>query len=90
MNDLDPIDRRLAELGRATLPIRARAGFRERVMLAALAESGWQRELLRTSLRLIPIAAIAAAAALGWALATTSATEAAIAVADDSLEVLWW
>jgi hypothetical protein len=86
---IDPIDARLAELGSATEPIRARSGFAERVMMATAVENGWQRELVRSARRLIPVAALAALVALAWAVASESSTDAAIAVADDSLELEW-
>jgi hypothetical protein len=87
---MDPVDRRLAELGRATEPIRARHGFAERVMLAAAAEIGWQPEVLRSARRLLPIAALAAVLATSWALWTQSSTDAMIAAADETEEELDW
>jgi hypothetical protein len=88
-NQLDSIDARLAELGKATEPIRARRGFAERVMLATSAENGWQLELLRSARRSIPFALVAAIVALSWAVVSESATDAAIAVADDSMDLEW-
>ncbi len=87
-NQIDPIDARLAELGKATEPLRARAGFVERVMIATATEGSWQAELVRSARRLVPIALVAAVLAVTWAFMSESSTDAAIAVTD-SVELEW-
>lgn len=88
-NEIDPIDARLAELGTLTEPLGARSGFTERVMLAALAESGWQVELLRSARRLIPIAALTAMLAVTWGWLSESSTDSELAAADETMEIEW-
>ena len=86
-NDLDL---ELAELGRATEPIRARAGFSERVMAAVQAESfGWRDELVRSARRVVPALALAAVVAVVWAVSSDVATDEALAVAEDTVELEW-
>jgi hypothetical protein len=87
----DAVDRRLAELGRATESIRARAAFSDRVMLRVLAEgAGWREELLRSARRLVPLAALAAVIALVWAVQSETSTDEALAVAEDQEEEILW
>lgn len=87
----DAVDRRLAELGRATESIRARGGFADRVMLRVLAEgAGWRDELVRSARRLVPLAALAAVIAMVWAVASETSTDEALAVAEDEEEEILW
>lgn len=86
----DSVESRLAELGAATEPIRARAGFADRVLQAVQVEAvGWPVELLRSARRLAPLGAVMAAVALVWALASSSAADEALAVADQTVELEW-
>lgn len=92
MNDpqqLDAIDQELARLGTATEPLRARPGFRDRVMAAAIAVPSWQVELLRSARGLVPVAALAAVMAVAWALVSESSTDAVIAVSEDTSVLEW-
>ena len=70
MTDLEDIDQRLARLGRSTEGLRPSAGFSARVMSSiqsqatpSFLESAWF-----SSRRLLPVAAIAAALAVVWAV----------------------
>lgn len=70
MTDQEDIDRRLARLSGATEGLRPSAGFSSRVMLAIDAQAvpnifeiAWF-----SARRLVPVAAIAAALAVGWAV----------------------
>jgi hypothetical protein len=70
VTDLEDIDRRLAHLSSATQAVRPSAGFSARVMQAIDAESApsfWENAWF-SSRRLLPVAAIAAALAVGWAV----------------------
>ncbi len=86
----DEVDRRLGKLARATESIRARSGFAERVMLRVAAEGGWREELVRSSRRLVPLAALAAVAAVAWAVLSASTTDEALAVAEENVEEVLW
>ena len=85
------IETRLAELGRATSALSARAGYFERVMLAVHAETrtGWRNELVRSARRLVPIAAVAAAGALTWAVLSERSADEAFAAWDETVELEW-
>jgi hypothetical protein len=87
----DRIDAELARIAQATAPLRPRAGYLERVMAAVHAESllGWRHELVRSARRLVPLAGIAAAAALTWAVVSERSTDEAFASWDDSVELEW-
>ncbi|MES1177000.1 MAG: hypothetical protein ABUL62_21945 [Myxococcales bacterium] len=70
MTDQEDIDQRLARLSRATQSLRPSAGFSARVMLAidtqaapSIFETAWF-----SARRLVPVAAIAAALAVVWAV----------------------
>jgi hypothetical protein len=70
VTDLEDIDQRLARLSGATNAARPSAGFSARVMQAVDAESvpGFWENAWFSSRRLLPVAAIAAALAVGWAV----------------------
>jgi hypothetical protein len=85
----EAIDRRLAELASATDRIAATAGFTRRVMQAVRAEGLFREEILRSSWRLGPIAAVAAAIAVFWAVSSEHATDAVLATSDDAVELAW-
>jgi hypothetical protein len=67
---LEDIDQRLARLAGATHAVRPSAGFSAQVMRAIEAETvpGFWENAWFSSRRLLPIAAIAAALAVGWAM----------------------
>jgi hypothetical protein len=84
----DGVDLRLAELGKATESIAARSGFVDRLMLRVTAETvSWREEMVRSSRRLVPLAALAAMVALTWAVVSESSADHALAVADDEVGV---
>lgn len=85
----EAIDKRLAELASATDRIAATAGFTLRVMQAVRAEALFREEILRSSWRLGPIAAVAAAVAVFWAVSSEHATDAVLLTSDDAVEVAW-
>ena len=70
MTDLEDIDQRLARLGRGTEALRPSAGFSARVMSAIATETApsFLESAWFSSRRLLPIAAIAAALAVVWAV----------------------
>ena len=70
MTDLEDIDQRLARLAGATYAVRPSAAFAARVMQAVHAEAvpGFWENAWFSSRRLLPVAAIAAALAVGWAV----------------------
>lgn len=90
MNEHD-VERRLADLGRATAGIRARAAFTDQVMLAALATPApsFGADLLRSLRRVVPLAALAAAISVVWALSSQGQTDDAFAAADETVELEW-
>jgi hypothetical protein len=70
VTDQEDIDQRLARLASATHALRPSAGFAARVWQAIDAEarpSFWENAWF-SSRRLLPVAAIAAALAVGWAV----------------------
>ena len=70
MSDLENIDQRLARLGRSTEALRPSAAFSARVMAAIAAETApsFLESAWFSSRRLVPVAAIAAALAVVWAV----------------------
>ena len=70
MTDLEDIDQRLARLGRGTEALRPSAGFSARVMgsVAREAAPSFLESAWFSSRRLLPVAAIAAALAVVWAV----------------------
>lgn len=70
MTDHEDIDQRLARLGRGTEALRPSAGFSARVMQAISAEAApsFLESAWFSSRRLLPVAAIAAALAVVWAV----------------------
>ncbi len=70
MTDLEDIDRRLARLRDATEAVHESPAFSARVLQALAAESApsfWENAWF-SSRRLLPVAAVAAALAVGWAV----------------------
>jgi hypothetical protein len=88
----DEIDVRLARIGEATRGIRPPADFGARVMKALEPETQGifvGGTLWTVGRRLVPIAALAAVAALVWAVRTDAAVEDALATSYDVTEVEW-
>jgi hypothetical protein len=89
VTDLEDIDQRLARLGRATQALRPSAGFSARVMQSiaaeatpSLLESAWF-----SSRRLLPVAAIAAALAVVWAVQVDRSVDDELATSYASVEL---
>jgi hypothetical protein len=96
VTDPREIDERLAKLGKATQGIRPRAGFTAKVMSAALAQpaaaprgADWWSDVPRVARRLLPVAAIAAAVGIVWAVRATSDVDTALADSYDTMELEW-
>lgn len=95
MTDPREIDERLAKLGKATQGVRPRPGFTAKVMSAALAQtpaaptSDWWSDVPRVARRLIPVAALAAALGVVWAVRATSDVDTALADTYDTVELEW-
>ena len=90
MSDLD-LDERLGRLARASESIRARPGFNDEVMLAALssAPAGLGVDLSRSLRRMVPLAVLAAALSVLWAVISEQGTDEAFAAADETVELEW-
>jgi hypothetical protein len=85
------VDEELERLGRATERLRASRGFAGRVLAAVEAEAtfGWIGMLNSAARRVIPLAAIAAAAAGLWAIHSEERANEAIAASYGDVEVEW-
>ncbi|HVJ14798.1 MAG TPA: hypothetical protein VM686_05130 [Polyangiaceae bacterium] len=83
---MSDLEERLAELGRASDGLRARPGFNEQVMLAALAAGA---DPLRPLRRVLPLAFLAAALSVLWAVTSEQGTDDAFAAADETVEIEW-
>jgi len=80
----------LDELLEKTKDVGPRNGFSERVMHAVEGERvGLLTFVPRASKRFVPVAAIAAAAAIVWAVTAVRDADDATATSDDSAEVEW-
>jgi len=91
MNDREvDIDERLAHLAAATRDITPRADFTARVMQAVQAEQGplFVRAMVRAGRRFVPVAAIAAAVALVWAVRADDSLDEVLATYD-ATELPW-
>ena len=89
MTDLEDIDQKLARLARGTEAIRPSAGFSARVLQSiaaeaapSLLESAWL-----SSRRLLPVAAIAAALAVVWAVQVDRSVDDELATSYASVEL---
>mgnify|MGYP000267565072 CR=1 FL=1 len=86
----DEIEKRLERLKAATEQLRARADFTARVMSRVASEQSLWFELQGSARVLVPIAALAAAAALAWGVATKDSVDTALTdIDDDGVEVSW-
>ncbi len=93
MSDQD-VDERLARLAKSTDNVRPRADFTARVMSAVSAEkarpaSDWWSDVPYVARRLLPVAAIAAAVGIVWAVRTSNDVDTAFADSYDSMELEW-
>ena len=79
MTELEDIDQRLARLAHETNALRPSVGFSARVMQSieneALRAPGFWENAWFSSRRLLPIAAVAAALAVGWAVQVESSVD---------------
>ncbi len=79
MTDLEDIDQRLARLTGETNALRPSVGFSARVMQAIEQEAarapGFWENAWFSSRRLLPVAAIAAVLAVGWAVQVDSSVD---------------
>jgi hypothetical protein len=87
----EDVSDRIARLGRATEAIRPSAGFTARVMglLEVDQPMGWLDLVGLSSRRLLPVAALAAAVAVGWAVQSQSSADDALAVSYGAVELEW-
>jgi hypothetical protein len=89
VTDPEDIDQRLARLARGTEAVRPSAGFSARVMLAVNAEAApnFLESAWFSSRRLLPIAAIAAAIAVVWAVQVDRSVDDELATSYASVEL---
>ena len=87
----ESMDERLATIGQRTATLRARGGFNDRVMRAVQASQGGGvfDGMLRSARAIMPVAAMAAALAVGWAVRTDRAADMALASSFDVVEMEW-
>jgi len=85
----EDVDMRLARLARATLVLGPSGGFTARVMAAVEREHplGLIDALWTSSRRLLPIAALAAAVAVVWAVESQTTVDDALAVTYGSVDL---
>jgi hypothetical protein len=92
VTDLEDIDQRLARLGLRTEAVRPSAGFSARVMQSVVAEAaeaapGLLESAWFSSRRLLPVAAIAAALAVVWAVQVERSVDDELATSYASVEL---
>ena len=89
MTDQEDIDQRLSRLSGATDALRPSAGFSARVMLAIGAEAApsFFETTWFSARRLLPVAAIAAALAVVWAVQVDSTVDDALATSYASMDL---
>jgi hypothetical protein len=89
VTDLEDIDQRLARLGRGTEALRPSLGFSARVLDAVLrdARPSFLESAWFSSRRLLPIAAVAAALAVGWAVQVDRSVDDELATSYASVEL---
>lgn len=87
----EAMDGRLAEIGRRTAALRPRGDFNDRVMRAVQASrgAGVFDGMLRAARAFMPVAVMAAALAVGWAVRTDQAADTALAANFDAVELEW-
>jgi len=82
-------EERLERLRRGTEAVRARGHFASQTMARLQAEVSWYVVLLGPARRLLPVAAVAAAAACSLAYLSDRAAADALALVDEPAEVEW-
>ncbi len=89
VTDLEDIDQRLLRLGRSSEALRPSAGFSARVMQAISAEAvpSFLENAWFSSRRLLPVAAIAAALAVVWAVQVDRSVDDELATSYASVEL---
>jgi hypothetical protein len=86
----ETMDERLAKIGERTAGLRARGGYNDRVMRAVQASRGGLFDgMWRAARAVMPVAVMAAALAVGWAVRTDRAADLALASTFDVVEVEW-
>lgn len=87
----EAMDERLARIGQATASLRPRPGYDDRVMRAVQASRGAGAfdGVLRAARAVMPVAVMAAALAVGWAVRTDRAADMALASSFDAVEMEW-
>lgn len=84
------LDQRLERLARATHELSARPGFRNRVLSAVKERApSWITWGLAPARRLLPVAALAAVAALLWAVQSERSIDDELAASYASVEIEW-
>jgi hypothetical protein len=85
------LEQHLARLAEASEGIRARPGFTDQVMLAALASAApsLAADLARSLRRVVPVALLAAALCVLWAVVSERSTDEAFAAGDETVELEW-
>jgi hypothetical protein len=89
VTDFEDIDQRLARLARATDALRPSAGFSTRVLQAVAAEAApsFLESAWSSSRRFLPVAAIAAALAVVWAVQVDRSVDDELATSYASVEL---
>jgi hypothetical protein len=87
----EAMDERLASIGRRTAALRPRGGFDDRVMQAVKSSRspGLFDDVLRAARAMVPVAVMAAALAMGWAVRADRAADTALAASFDAVELEW-
>ena len=87
----EAMNERLAAIGRSTAALRPRAGYNDQVMRAVQASrgAGVFDGVLRAARAMVPVAVMAAALAMGWAVRTDRAADMEIAASFDAVELEW-
>lgn len=86
----ETLEQRLARLGAGTAAVRPRGGFNDRVMRAVQSSRPSLFDgVLRSARAMVPVALVAAALAVGWAVRTDRAADMALAASFDAVETEW-
>jgi hypothetical protein len=87
----EDLDAKLLRLARETEPLGPSPGFRDRVLYAVEADAarGVSPDVLRAARRLLPVALLAAALGVFWAVESVHSVDEALATSDDVIEPVW-
>jgi hypothetical protein len=90
MSEQDPIEARLERLARATEGVTARPDFTARV-ISRLPRNpvGWWSDLPKIARRVVPVAALVAAASVAWAVRSSFDADEALTDSYDVTEIEW-